>query len=71
MKKAAAFIGIGFELIALVWFSSIAGEVLDKKMGWNGDGTTYSVVIAFILWFIHMIVMARSVMKDEDDAEPQ
>ncbi len=70
MKKAATFIGIGFELIVLVWFANALGENLDKRFGWDGSGSTYGVLVAFVFWFIHMIVMAKSVMNDEDIDSP-
>jgi hypothetical protein len=66
MKKAATAFGIGFELIVLVWFANSLGENLNKRMDWE-NASTYGVVIAFVLWFIHMIFMAKDVMKDEKD----
>ncbi|OQW47762.1 MAG: hypothetical protein A4S09_14485 [Proteobacteria bacterium SG_bin7] len=67
MKKAATFLGIGFELIVLVWFADAIGENLDKKFGWGGSGSAYGVLIAFVLWFIHMVIMAKGAMNDEED----
>lgn len=66
MKKAATFLGIGFELIALVWLADTVGTHLEKNYDWK-SANSYGVLIAFILWFIHMVIMAKGAMNDEED----
>ncbi len=66
MKKAATFIGIGFELIALVWFADAIGTHLEKNYGWK-SANAYAVLIAFVFWFTHMVFMAKGAMNDEED----
>jgi O-antigen/teichoic acid export membrane protein len=57
-NKYLVFLGIGFELIALLVLAIIAGHQL-KKYGY-GTTTEASLILgAFLIWFVSLIVKLK------------
>lgn len=54
-KEYLIFLGLVFELVALVIMLVYAGHHLDIKMGWSGIGVASGAVIALIIWVLHLM----------------
>ena len=63
-NKMAAFAGIGFELIALLLGAVYLGQYIEGRVGGKGLLTAGLVVLAFIGWIVHLVVMLKP--RDED-----
>ena len=60
-NKYIIFVAIGFELIGLIVASLWLGGWLEQK-GFPG-GQAICVVLAFLIWFISLIVKLRALIK--------
>jgi hypothetical protein len=67
MKKAAIFMGIGFELVGLILGAWVIGRVVDNYFHWNGYGVATFVVVVMLGWMYHLIVLLKKFMDDVDD----
>ena len=70
LDKRAAFVGIGFEIIALLIVGVWLGGWLDKKFQLNGMGTAGLVILAMVLWFIQLLQMLKNLQNDRDQNPP-
>lgn len=72
-RKAAIFMALGFECVGLVMVGLWLGEYLDKEYSLGGNGTTYGVMGAIVLWIVHILAAHRQLEKAEkssDKSEP-
>lgn len=53
------FIGIGLEIVVLVILAVWIGDWLDSKLDGHGLWMGLSVILALVLWFIHLIFMMK------------
>ena len=70
-KKGLVFMGMGFELVALILGGQVIGELLDNKYNLNGLGVGGMIILVMIGWFYHLLVMLKPFMEDnetDDDA---
>ena len=65
--KALAFVGIGFELAVLIIAASYFGQQIDNYMGWNGYAMITFVILFFASWVIHLVVLMKKFMDDDDE----
>lgn len=63
--RGLVFTGIGFELVGLVIGAVTLGGVLDEKFDLKGIGTAGLIILCFIGWFCHLIVLLKGYMKHE------
>lgn len=64
MKKGLVFTGMGFELVGLVLGSLYLGGIIDRHMEWQGYGVAAILIIGFIGWIIHLILLLKRFMAD-------
>lgn len=71
MKKGLVFMGMGFELVGLIFGCLYLGQMLDKQMHWPGYGVALFVIAGLISWMVHLIYLLRRFMEagaDNDKA---
>lgn len=54
-REYLIFLGLVFELVALVVSLVYAGYYIDQKMGWSGIGVACGAVLALVVWVIHLM----------------
>lgn len=59
-NKFAAFIGMGAEMIALMLLGVYLGGKADQAWSLSGLGMGLGVLLALILWFIHLMIQLKS-----------
>ncbi len=70
--KRLIFMGIGFELVGLVIGSVYFGGILDAHFGWEGMGVAGLIVLTFLGWMFHFIVLIKRFMaEDPNEGESQ
>ena len=62
----AVFLGMGFELTALVLVGVYLGRIIDQKYGWNGMGVLAGSMLGLVIWMVHFFLLLKQVQKDED-----
>lgn len=60
-KEYLIFLGLVFELVALVISLVYAGYYLDQKMGWSGVGITSGAILAIVIWVVHLMRAFRNI----------
>lgn len=60
-REYLIFLGLVFELVALVISLVYAGYYLDQKMGWTGVGVTGGAVMALVVWVMHLMRAFRNI----------
>ena len=63
-NKSIAFVGIGFEIIALLIAGVTIGGAIDRRFNLKGLGTAVMVIASLVLWFIHLIHLLKSMNQD-------
>lgn len=71
MDKGLIFMGIGFELVTLCAGGIYVGQLIDKKMGWQGTATLGLILAFLVLWFVHLFFLIQKFEKDDDSKPPQ
>ncbi|MES2768403.1 MAG: hypothetical protein V4596_04590 [Bdellovibrionota bacterium] len=54
-REYLIFLGLVFELVALVVSLVYAGYYVDQQMGWSGIGVACGAVLALVIWVIHLM----------------
>ncbi len=54
-REYLIFLGLVFELVALVVSLVYAGYYVDQHMGWSGIGVACGAVLALVVWVIHLM----------------
>lgn len=54
-REYLIFLGLVFELVAMVVAFVYAGHYLDQKMGWTGVGVACGAVVALVIWVLHLM----------------
>ncbi len=70
-KSGLVFIGVGFELLAMVLGGLYVGEHVDKYFNLGGKGTITVVFCCLASWCIHFIYLIKKFMKDADEYEKE
>lgn len=65
MNKYLPFLGMGFELIAMVLAGVYVSEELEKKFNSKGLITLFVFFGLLIAWFIHLFVMIKKANSDK------
>ena len=60
-KEYLIFLGLVFELVALVISLVYAGYYLDQKMGWTGIGVAGGAILALVVWVMHLMRAFRNI----------
>ena len=66
MDRRAVFVGMGFEIVGLLLVGVWAGAYFDKKFNLQGMATAGLVVLALILWFLHLLQLIKNINNDQD-----
>lgn len=59
-NRYIVFVGIGFELIALILVAIYLGQYLAEKHGIGDWVKAILIVVAFIVWFISLVVKLKA-----------
>jgi hypothetical protein len=68
-KSGLVFIGLGFELFALVFGGLYLGELVDEHYDVGGYGQLIVLFSCLISWSFHFIFLIRKFMKDAEEFE--
>ena len=63
----AVFLGMGFELTALVLVGVYLGRIIDQKYNWNGMGVLAGSMLGLISWMVHFFVLLRATEANDDE----
>ena len=63
MSKYMVFIGIGFELLAMVGLGIYISSELEKKFASNGLITVGIITLCLVIWLIHLVILMKKVMN--------
>jgi hypothetical protein len=69
-RKSAVFMSMGFEIVGIVIFAIYFGRWLDTRYDLNGMGVAGTMLLGFVGWFAHVIVVAR-MLQAKDDTKPK
>jgi hypothetical protein len=64
-----AFLGMGFELCALMIGAIYFGGFIDRHYGWNGYSVMGLICLSFFGWVVHIVVLLKN-LQDAVDDEP-
>lgn len=60
MKSSVAqFMGIGFELVAIILVMMYLGGLADQKVGTEDVFRLIGIVAGFIIWFLHLMQILK------------
>lgn len=59
-RKTAVLISMGFEIVGIVLVAIYVGGFLDEKYALAGMGVAGSVIVGFIGWLTHIIMVLRT-----------
>jgi F0F1-type ATP synthase assembly protein I len=67
--KYLAFLGLGSELLILMFGGAYLGQILDQKYALKGFGVIGMLLIGFITWVIHLIFLIRRLENAQKDSK--
>jgi hypothetical protein len=67
-KTGIVFMGLGFELVAMVGGGYYMGGFIDEHFGWKNVASTYLVLLLLLGWFVHLIWLLRQFEKNNADS---
>lgn len=68
-RKSAMMLSMGFEIVGIILVAVYLGGWLDQKYGWGGMGLVAAIVVGFIGWLTHVIVLMRALEQSEDSGD--
>ncbi len=67
MKNAyGLFMGLGFELVALILLFMFIGGKIDDRLGTENIVRLLGIVFAFVIWFVHLMQVLKRTSSDTD-----
>lgn len=60
------FIGMGFELVAIILGAIWLGEKIDETYQTQGLAVVTLIFVLFSGWFVHLILLLRRYMKETE-----
>ncbi|MFK8137384.1 MAG: hypothetical protein AB8E15_03395 [Bdellovibrionales bacterium] len=67
-RGMAFFMGLAFELVALVVGLVYVGSLLDKEYSLSGFGVAGGAVLALVVWIFHL-TRAMKVLEESSDSD--
>lgn len=67
-KQGIVFAGMGFELVGLMLASVYIGQMIDKKMGWNGYSMAGLMMLSLVGWIVHIVILLGQEEKEAEKA---
>lgn len=64
-RQGARIFALSFEIIGLILAGAWVGKELDRVYQWRGLGVAGGVILALILWFVHVIQAVKQAERDE------
>ena len=64
-KEGARIFALSFEIVGLIIAGAYVGKMADKTYEMRGMGIAAGVIIALILWFVHVIYAVQLSNKEE------
>ena len=68
-SQALIFIGISFELAALVVGALYLGDIVDKKYSLNGLATVGILFAVMGAWVYHLVILVQKFSKEQKKHE--
>lgn len=65
MNKYLIFVGVGFELIALIVLSVFAGEALEAKWPTKGLWMAGLILLSLVGWMVHLLYLLKVTQKTD------
>jgi len=65
--KYLAFLGLGGELLILMFGGAYLGQMLDQQYSLKGFGVIGMLLLGFITWVIHLIFLIRRLENAQKD----
>lgn len=62
-----AFLGMGFELCALMVGAIYFGGFIDRHYGWNGYSVISLIILSFFGWVVHIVILLKNLNDAVDD----
>lgn len=70
MGKGMVFSALGVEFAVVIFAAYYIGNIIDKKMGWQGSWAVIGLTLAFfIAWLVRFIYMVKKFAEDERTAQ--
>ena len=66
-KEYLVFMGMGFELTALIIAGIYFGQHLDKTYSLKGLGVAGGCLLALVLWIFHLLRLVYRLNKSENE----
>lgn len=72
-RKTAVLVSMGFEIVGIVLVAVWIGGWIDQNYGWGGMGLVTAIVIGFVGWLTHVIMILRTLEQSENsgDTKPE
>lgn len=68
-NRGLVFVGMGFELGAMILGGLHLGQILDRTYGWPGYGVSGMVIICMVGWFYHLIILLQRFINEPEEEE--
>ena len=65
-KQYLVFMGLGFELTALIIAGVLAGRWLDSEYHLKGMGPAIGIILALTIWIIHLFQAVKALQRAEN-----
>ena len=62
----AVFVGIGFEIVALILVAVWLGGHLDRHFALAGLGTVFMIILAMVAWMVHVFVLLKQLNQKQN-----
>lgn len=66
MNNGMVFVGMGFEIVAAILGAIYVGGLIDHQFGWNGMATISLIILFFIGWVVHIVVLLKRFTDDSE-----
>jgi hypothetical protein len=67
-NNGMVFVGMGFELVACILGAMYVGGLIDKYFAWPGIATISLIVLFFIGWVVHIVVLLKRFTDDSESS---
>ncbi len=69
MKSYMIFVGMGFEITALIVGSVFLGSALDKHWGTKGYFVAGLIIVSLIGWITRVLFLLAKIQKEEESKD--
>jgi hypothetical protein len=65
-KTLSIFVGMGFELTALIAVGGFTGEYFERHYNCGGMAILAGCMLALVAWLIHFFILLQKIQKQSD-----